>query len=103
MPGAAAGSTSAALAEPDPALASGPPAASQDASGLAAKLEAQLADLRAEAIAGAKAVLRVLPPHSAMTWAGHTVTDEPTEVPASAVPGLSEAAINAGVKLIQEL
>ena len=46
--------------------------------------------------------MRVLPPHSSMTWAGHTVTSEPTEVPASAVPGLTEAALNAGVNLIQE-
>ena len=98
----AAGSTSGPLAEPDAALASGPPAAEQDASGLAAKLEAQLAELRADAIAGEKAVMRVLAPHSSMTWNGITVTDEPTQVPAHAVPGLQEAAGNAGVELVQE-
>ena len=99
VPGAAAGSTSGLLAAPVP----GPPAVDEDKQARAGQLEAELAKLRGELIAGEKAVLRVLAPHSSMTWAGHTVTDEPTEVPASAVPGLSEAAINAGVKLIQEL
>jgi hypothetical protein len=102
VPGAAAGDTSAALAAPVTALASGPPAAAEDQSGLAAKLEEELAKLRADATAGEKAVMRVLAPHSSMTWGGVTVTDQPTTVPAHTVPGLTEAALNAGVKIIQE-
>jgi hypothetical protein len=46
--------------------------------------------------------LRVGPPHASLTWAGITVTDLPTEVPASAMAGLYEAAGNAGVNLILE-
>ena len=46
--------------------------------------------------------LRVGPPHESMTWAGITVTALPTEVPASALAGLYEAAGNAGVNLILE-
>ena len=102
VPGMAAGSTSGSLAEPDAAKTSGPPAAEQDPSGLAAKLEGELAQLRADAIAGEKAILRVLAPHSSMTWNGITVTDEPTQVPAHAVAGLTEAAASAGVNLTQE-
>ena len=37
-----------------------------------------------------------------MTWAGYTIGTGPTTVPASAVPGLFEAAQNAGVNLILE-
>ena len=74
----------------------------EDPQARASRLEVELRKLRADLAAGAKAVLRVLPPHSAMTWGGHTVTSEPTEVPASAVPGLTEAAQNAGVNLVQE-
>ena len=103
VPGAAAGSTAAPLAAPVTPPAHVPPGAGDaDPESRAARLEDELAKIRAEAITGLKAVLRVLPPHSSMTWAGHTVTSDPTEVPASAVPGLSEAAMNAGVKLIQE-
>ena len=98
VPGAAAGSTSGPLASP-PAPA---PVAAGDPSGLAAKLEGELAQLRADAIAGEKAILRVLAPHSSMTWNGITVTDEPTQVPAHAVAGLTEAAASAGVNLTQE-
>jgi hypothetical protein len=78
------------------------PAAEEDPQAKASRLETELQHLRSELRAGGKAVMRVLPPHSAMTWAGHTVTSEPTEVPASAVAGLHEAALNAGVNLIQE-
>jgi hypothetical protein len=99
VPGAAAGSTSGPLATPPAA----PPVAAEDPTAKATRLESELRELRADIRAGAQAVMRVLAPHSSMTWAGHTVTSEPTTVPASAVPGLQEAAINAGVKLIQEL
>ena len=67
-----------------------------------AEIEAEAVRLRAGMIAGLKAVLRVVPPHSSLTWGGYTVTSDPTEVPASAVPGLQEAAGSAGVTLIQE-
>ena len=96
VPGAAAGSTSGPLASPPAPVAAGDP------SGLAAKLEGELAQLRADAIAGEKAILRVLAPHSSMTFGGITVTGEPTPVPAHAVSGLQEAALNAGVELVQE-
>ena len=76
--------------------------AREDPQAQASRLEVELRKLRADLAAGAKAVLRVLPPHSSMTYGGITVTDQPTEVPASAVPGLYEAAQNAGVNLIQE-
>jgi len=51
---------------------------------------------------GATVTLRVGPPHASLTWAGITVTDLPTEVPASTMAGLYEAAGNAGVNLILE-
>lgn len=93
----------AAVTEPAPAPEPEPAApAAPEPSGRAGELEAELAKIRSEAIAGLKAILRVLPPHSSMTYGGITVTDQPTEVPAHAVAGLSEAAANAGVKLIQE-
>ncbi len=52
--------------------------------------------------AGRTVTLRVGPPHESMTWAGITVTVLPTEVPASSMAGLYEAAGNAGVNLILE-
>lgn len=86
---------------PEPQAAE-PEMSDEDKQAKAGRLEGELQKLRSELRAGAKAVLRVLPPHNSMTWAGHTVTGEPTEVPASAVPGLTEAALNAGVELVQE-
>ncbi len=78
------------------------PVTEEDPQAKATRLETELRRLRADLAAGAKAVLRVLPPHSSMTYGGITVTSQPTEVPASAVPGLHEAAQNAGVNLTQE-
>lgn len=74
----------------------------EDPAARAGRLEAELQQLRADLRAGAKMLLRVLPPHSSMTWGGITVTDEPTQVPASAVPGLQDAAAAAGVNLSME-
>ena len=70
--------------------------------GRAAELVDELEKIRADAIKGLKAVLRVLPPHSSFTYAGVTVTDQPTTIPAVHVPGLMEAAANSGVTLTQE-
>src|ERR1035438_1196131 len=100
VPGAAAGSAAAALAAP--ATTPGAPDGPGGKQARAGRLEGELQKLRSELRAGAKAIMRVLPPHSSMTWAGRTVTSEPTEVPVSAVAGLHEAALNAGVELIQE-
>src|ERR1039458_7008224 len=78
------------------------PAAEEDPQAKASRLETELQHLRSELRAGGKAVMRVLPPPSSLPWAAHPVPGERTEVPASAVPGLTEAAVNAGVNLIQE-
>ena len=53
--------------------------------GRAAELVDELDKIRADAIKGLKAVLRVLPPHSSFTYAGVTVTDTPTTVAAAHV------------------
>ena len=74
----------------------------EDPSVRAAGLEAELAKIRADAIAGAKVLLRVLAPHSAFTFAGHTITTDPTPVPATAAPAILQAASDAGVNLEQE-
>lgn len=67
-----------------------------------ARLETELARLRADAVAGAKVLLRVLGPHIAFTFAGHTVGTDPTPVPANLAGAITEAAADAGVKLHQE-
>jgi hypothetical protein len=64
-----------------------------------AELEAELARLRAAAVAGAHVLLRVLPPHSSFTHASRTVGTEPTPVPAHAVSEMTQAADRSGVKL----
>jgi hypothetical protein len=79
-----------------------PAAAPKDPSSRAAQLVDELAKIRAEAIGGAKTLLRVLAPHSAFTHGGITVGTEPTPVPAHAVPRLMEAAGEAGVNLAEE-
>lgn len=74
-------------------------AAPADVSSRVAALEAELAKARADAVAGAKVLLRVLLPHTEFTHGGHTVGDVPTPVPASAAGPLMEAAGQAGVTL----
>lgn len=76
-----------------------PPAEQNDQSGRAAELETELAKIRADAVAGAKTLLRVLAPHIAFTHGGITVGAEPTPVPVHAVGSLMTAAGEAGVKL----
>jgi len=78
------------------------PAPAEDPAGRAAALERELAKIRADAVAGAKVLLRVLAPHSAFTHAGVTVGTEPTPVPARLAPAITEAAADAGVELRQE-
>lgn len=89
VPGAAPG--------PAPA-ASVPPAESSRIAGL----EAELSRLRADAVAGAKVLMRVLGPHVLFTHAGVTVGRDPSPVPARLAGAMTEAARDAGVKLHQE-
>lgn len=79
-----------------------PPAAPKDPSARAAELEAELAVIRAGAIAGAKAMVRVGAPHAEFIHGGLRVGTEPTPVPQSAVGALLTAASEAGVNLITE-
>ena len=70
-----------------------------DQSGRAAELEAELRRIRADAIAGAKVLLRVHPPHIEFTHGGITVGAEPTPVPERALSALMTAAGEAGVTI----
>ena len=98
VPGAAPGPVpEPPLPEPPPQEASVTP--DQDPSARAAELEAELARIRAGAIAGAKVLLRVEPPHSEFIHGGITVGSEPTPVPERAVGALLTAAGEAGVTL----
>jgi hypothetical protein len=75
------------------------PAAPQDPSARAAELETELAQIRADAMAGEKTLVRVLPPHSEFTHGGITVGTDPSPVPARALGTLLTAAAEAGVKI----
>lgn len=86
-------------AAPAPAPAASAPAKDSDR---IAGLEAELAKLRADAVAGAKVLMRVLGPHVAFTFAGHTIGTDPTPVPANLAGAITEAAADAGVKIHQE-
>ena len=74
----------------------------QDDSSRIAELEAELRQLRAAAVRGAHALLRVRGPHSEFHYAGVTVRGEPTPVPERLVPSMMQAAEHAGVTLSQE-
>jgi hypothetical protein len=78
------------------------PPAPKDQSARAADLEAELARIRADAVAGAKVLVRVLPPHVAFTHGGITVGTDPAPVPVRAVGPLMTAAAEAGVKIAEE-
>ena len=84
-------------------MTTAPPPAPADQSGRAAELEAELAKLRAEAVAGGKVLMQIAKgsPYIAITFAGVTVGTDPTPVPAHVAPALAEAAATAGVQLIQ--
>lgn len=79
-----------------------PPAAPKDPSGRAAEIEAELAKIRADAVAGAKTLLRVLPPHISFAHGGVVVGAEPTPVPQRALGPLLTAAAEAGVTITEE-
>jgi hypothetical protein len=70
-----------------------------DLSSRAAQLEAELAKIRAQAVQGAKTMLRVLEPHIEFRHGSRVVGSDPTPVPATAVPSLMEAAQRAGVTI----
>lgn len=78
-----------------PAATSAP----DDLSSRAAELEAELAKIRAEMLAGAKTLLRVLKPHVSFTHGGITVGNDPTPVPERSVGALMTAASKAGVQI----
>jgi len=82
-----------------PAAQEAPVTPQEDQSGRAAELEAELAKLRADAVRGAKVLLRVLHPHVSFTHGGITVGTEPTPVPQRSAGPLMEAAGDAGVTL----
>ena len=77
-----------------------PPAAPKDdPSARAAELEAELARVRAGAIAGAKVLVKVEAPHAEFSFGGVTVGTDPAPVPENLAPALLTAAAEAGVTL----
>jgi len=78
------------------------PAADEDLSARAARLESELASVRAQAAAGETIRLKVEAPHIAFVHNGLEVGEDYTEVPARAVQAMMEAASDSGVKLTQE-
>jgi hypothetical protein len=78
------------------------PAAEEDLSAKAARLEEELASVRAQASQNATVRLKVEGEHSAFVHNGLLVGDEFTDVPARAVQAMMEAANDSGVKLVQE-
>jgi len=85
-----------------PVPGAAPAPAPAAASSRIAELEAELSRLRSDAVAGAKVLLRVAPPHVLFCHGGHTVGTAPTPVPARAAAAMTEAAAAAGVTLHQE-
>jgi glutamate-1-semialdehyde aminotransferase len=85
------------------AKGSAPPAAAEeDLSARAARLESELASVRAQASSTETVRLKVEGVHSAFTHNGLTVGTEFTDVPSHAVQAMMEAASDSGVKLTQE-
>lgn len=82
--------------------AKGAPVAEEDLSAKAARLEAELASVRAQTHAGETVRLKVEGEHSALIHNGIYVGDEWTEVPAHAAAAIMEGAADAGVSLVQE-
>lgn len=87
---------------PSPPAPAEPRAASNEDSGRAVELEAELADLRARAAGPDTVRLKVEEPHVQFIHGGVKVDDDFTEVPAHSVAALMEAAANSGVTLTQE-
>lgn len=94
------GSDQEAAAPPPPAAV--PDAPDEDLSAQAARLEDQLAEVRAKAAAQDTVRVRVEGPHSGLIHNGLYVGTEWTEVPVHALPAMMEGAANAGVTLTQE-
>lgn len=67
-----------------------------------AKLEAELAEARAEASGQDTVRMKVEPPHESFSHANVTVRSDFAPVPAQLVPALMTAAADAGVTLTQE-
>jgi hypothetical protein len=87
---------------PDSAAAPPAPAPDEDLSAVAAGLEEQLSQVRAQA-AGADTVrLKVEDPHVGFALGHINVGTEYTEVPVSAVAAIMEGAANSGVTITQE-
>jgi hypothetical protein len=76
--------------------------AEEDLSAKAARLEEELASVRAQSHEGETVRLKVEGPHSAVIHNGIYVGEEWTEVPAHAAPAIMEGAADSGVTLIQE-
>lgn len=77
-------------------------ATDEDLSTKAARLESELASVRAQASEGETVRLKVEGDHSAFIHNNLMVGDEFTDVPAHAVQAMMEAASDSGVKLVQE-
>jgi hypothetical protein len=82
--------------------AKGTPVADEDLSAKAARLETELASVRAQSHQGETVRLRVEGDHSAVIHNGVYVGTDWTEVPAHAAPAIMECAADAGVSLVQE-
>jgi hypothetical protein len=76
--------------------------ADEDLSAKAARLESELASVRAQSHEGETVRLKVEGAHSAVIHNGIYVGEEWTEVPAHAAPAIMEGAADAGVSLVQE-
>jgi class 3 adenylate cyclase len=98
---------------PDAELPAYGSVSAEDAAVMAENPASQAARLRAQADAldppglpphlrSGTVTLSVQPPHESFTYGGVTVGTDPTEVPASAVPGLMQSASEAGVTLTEE-
>jgi hypothetical protein len=81
--------------------AKGAPVAEEDLSARAARLEKELASVRAQS-AGDTVRLKVEGEHSALIHNGIYVGTDWTEVPAHAAPAIMEGAADSGVSVVQE-
>ena len=87
---------------PAPVTAKADPAPPEDLSGRAARLEAELAEVRAEAAGEGTVRLKVEEPHVGFALGHINVESDWTDVPSSAVAAIMEGAANSGVTITQE-
>jgi hypothetical protein len=78
------------------------PAPGEDLSAVAAGLQDQLAQVRAQAVGTSTVRLKVEDPHVAFALGHINVGADWTEVPVSSVPAIMEGAVNSGVTITQE-